>query len=218
MTKSIREKYPKTYGKYKDWEVQYIQDNWGYKSVHAIANYLQRSPSALIRYSENHKLGGAYISSDLLSVREVADIFNVNESTVRREWTNNFDFPLLKKKYYTRYVYRVNLDDLLKWCETHQDRFSTVNMELYALGQEPDWLTKKRKADYYAKPAKQLWSKESENQLLKYVMQGLSNEEISIKMNRTKASISRKKCRLIKDGRLKEMILIMQNNIQKVGC
>lgn len=218
MTKSREEKYPRNNDKYPDWEREYIIENWGIKSVTCIARNLQRSNYALIRFAENHNLGGAYSSSDLLTLQEVADILNVNVRTISRVWISKFDFPAMKKKFNARWVYRVDINKLLEWCKCNQDRFSTVDMELYALGQEPDWLTEKRRKDYNSIPVRQEWDAESENELLRYIVQGLSNKDIAVKMNRTNKSISRKKCRLIKAGRLKEMVINMQNNIQKVSC
>ena len=210
--------YERNNYKYQDWEIEYINDNWGIISITKISNYLKRSPYALIRYCENHQIGGAYTNSLYLTLNEVAKILNVDVTTIHKVWIPNFNFPVIKKKYNVRFVYRVDIDKLLNWCKYNQDRFSTINMEKYALGKEPDWLIEKRKRDFNSIPARQEWSEALENQLLQYVIKGLSNKEIAIKMNRTDKSISRKKCRLIKDGRLKEMINLIQNNMIKASC
>ena len=199
--------YERNNFKYLDWEIDYIQDNWGVISISKMSNYLKRSPYALIRYAENHSLGGAYTNTLYLKLSEVADIFGIDVSTINKVWIPSYGLPVVKKKYNVRFVYRITIDDLLKWCKKNQDKFSTVNMEQYALGKEPDWLIAKRKSDFYSTPKRQEWTKEAENQLLRYVIQGLSNKEISVRMNRSCASISRKKCRLIDSGRLKEMVL-----------
>lgn len=218
MVDKIREKYSKNFVRYTEEEASYIAENWGTKSLTALSKKLGRSPSALIRYAENHGLGGAYVvCNDLLSIQEAADVLGVNYTTIRRHWMKDLKFPARMRRYNERGVYRVNVDDLLKWCENHQDKFTTEHMELFALGKEPDWLTLKRKKDAKKSPVQKMWDLESEELLLKYIMRGYTNTQIADLMKRTKNSISRKKCRLIEAGRLKEYAT-RTDKIFKVSC
>ena len=218
MAKTIKEKYKNQYSRYTEKDRMFIEENWGVKSIGAISKQLHRSPSALIRYAENHKIGGSYVTNELLTLQDAADILGVNVSTIYKVWIENYNFPVISKRYNERLVKRVNIDKLRKWCEKNQDRFSAVNVERFALGEEPEWLVEKRKKDYYNSPLKQQWwDKESEAKLLRYAIQGLTNKEIGIKMNRSTSSVGNKRRRLVAAGKLKELSYEIQNNL-KVSC
>lgn len=195
-------KYPRAHKKYTDAEREFIANNYGDMKVSTIAEKLERSPGAITRYAENHGLGGVMRTGLFLSAPEVAAMFKVDYTTVTRYWIGRYGLKCTKKALKQRRTYKITLDDLVKWCKNNQDKYSTLHLEEFALGQEFDWLKIKRKCDAHSIPKRQEWTTSAELQLIKLVEQGIPNKDIAKIMNRTGISISRKKCRLIKDGRI----------------
>lgn len=195
-------KYANDGKRYSDEDREYIRRHWGEVSLKRMAHKLQRKPTALIRYAENHKLGGFTVVGATFSTADVANMFGVDPSTVVNYWIKKYGLKVSKEVKYNRNIIRIRINDLMFWCKYNQDKYSTLYLEEYALGKEPEWLKEKRKRDKCSIPKRQDWTTLLEKKLIEYVIQGMSNGEIAEKMNRTKISISRKKNRLIKEGRL----------------
>lgn len=195
--KKLQRKVKNANKHYTDDEHIFIQSNWGYMSVYAISKKLNRRPGAIVRYAENYGLGGCYAGGCYLSTYEVAEMFNVNASTVRNYWIKKYNLksnstPLLKRP-----IHRILLDDLIQWCKNNQNKWSSVNLELYALGEEPRWLKLKRKKDNASTIRKKKWTKKEDDYLLMMFYNNFTIKEIAAKLERTEPSVAQRKRRIL---------------------
>lgn len=184
---------------YTSKERNYIELNWGYKSVEEISRKLRRSKTAIIRYAENNKLKGCYKEGVFLSTSDISKLFKVDPSTVRKYWIEKYGLVSEKKPLISREIHRVSLENLKYWCFKNQDKWSATSLELYALGEEPEWLKKKRKEDRGKKVKRKAWTRYEDNILISLSQNGYKYKEIAIKLDRTLASVKQRRYKLQKE-------------------
>ena len=115
------------------------------------------------------------------------------------KWNKKYsDFPAESKKIYHGSCLLIKFDKILAWLEKHQDVFNAKDIEPFALGKEPDWLKKKRTADFNDTPKNsgKLWTEREEDYLLHLLRQGKSVKEISVIMGRSCLAIRHRKNKL----------------------
>lgn len=150
-------------------ELDYLAEMWGEKTVPEIARHLGRSIDAVKVKSTRLGYTGQKWYGEMMSARKVSELLGVDVHTVCDYWIPKCGLKgkpkrlgISKKK-----TTIIMFEDLLKWLENHQDLWDSRRLELYALGMEYDWLTKKRKDDA-ARPARkaQKWTAQEDANLI----------------------------------------------------
>lgn len=188
-------------------EKSYVEEYWGAKSVKAIAKKINRTESAVMNYAERNKLGSMYREVYLLPPL-LGEYFGVSESTIKT-WIKDFGLPSNTRPLKKHRAHRILPEKLLIWCRDNQSKWSSKNLPIYALGEEPAWLVEKRKKDLADNTYKaREWTTKEISQLLELVDSGMSNPQIAKIMNRSEYSIKRQRTKQLHKRRelLKEII------------
>lgn len=180
---------------------EYIEEKIGVISIYAIAKKLGRTPDGIESYCQKNGLGGFVYTGEYLTTGEVADIVGVDSTTVRN-WIISFGLKAKKKRLKNRPIYRIDMKDLVEFLEAHQNLFNGMNIDEFALGEEPMWLKEKRIKDNNAmfQKSHSKWTTKEEKHLIELFQQGLTVREISEKVNRSIISVRKKRVLFIKSG------------------
>jgi hypothetical protein len=86
---------------------------------------------------------------------------------------------------------------LLEWCKEHQDLWDSRKVELFALGEEPEWLKTKRKL-VTNKPKKtfQKWTRKEDNKAIDLFKFGYKYKDIAKELSRSTEAVERRLSRL----------------------
>lgn len=183
---------------------EFLENSWGFISKEKIAEKLGRtvraieSRASILGLGRYQEAGGLYINPN-----RIAEMLG-KKSCVVYNWIKSGKLKAKKRKSNVKTTYQVSMDDLKDFLEKNQELWDSRNLELYALGEEPEWLKEKRKRDIKEPvESRKRWTKAEDNLLIEYAKQGLSKEEIAKKLNRTIKSI---KCRMSKKRKKGEPI------------
>ena len=171
---------------------EFLEDKWGIWSVKRLAKHFNTTECAITNKAERLKLGGAY--SQYLSTTDIANMFGIARRTVLNYWILKYGLKASSNPLKTQKIYRVKHEDLIKFLKDNPDKYTTNNLELYALGEEYDWLIEKRKYDKenYVKTGE--WSMQEINNMNKwYEEEGIGLKEIAKRLNRTYLSVRRQR-------------------------
>jgi len=129
-------------------EKEYLEDNWGYVSIETIAKKLQRSVSAIQNKVYELNLG-SFSSNNYngMTIQEVTDIFLVSRQTIMTSWVA-LGLKISKQKIsnYASFSY-ITIKDLYDFLYLNQNIWDSRYLEKNILGEEPEWLVKKREYD-----------------------------------------------------------------------
>ena len=132
--------------KYTREEEMYIRTHYGDKSIIDIAAALGRSVSS-IRY-KRWKLGLPPVkdAGEYISRTEVQNILGVSSSTLQL-WEQKGMIRFIRDKKRFGNTVMISLPSLETFLKNNQDKWDSRRVEKYALGEEPPWLSRKRKDD-----------------------------------------------------------------------
>lgn len=178
-------------------EIDYLTEKWGTVKINSIATKLNRSEKAIILKAKKLKLGGCYQASGKLSANQVAKILNIDPHTITDYWISKCKLKATKKVLMQQECYFIDLETLMKWLKTNEDKWDSRRVEIYALGTEPKWLKEKRKKDQDM-PERRFhkWTKKEDDMLISYINVGKKHREIAEIINRSKDSVTRRVSRL----------------------
>lgn len=195
MDKKINERK-----KYTQEDDNYIEEKWGKISLKAIAKNLGRSETGIERRAMRLGLGGFVFNGEFLTTGQCAKIVGVDPKTIKN-WIKSFGLKANYRKINVKYIYRIEIDDFVKFLKNNQHLYNATNIEEYALGQEYEWLKEKRKLDATnTLKSNTSWTTKEEREAIKYFREGLSCSEIAKIMNRTPISLRKKRALFIKNG------------------
>jgi excisionase family DNA binding protein len=162
-------------------EKQILVEQYGSVNIITLMQKLNRSKHSIVIMASRMGLGNKR-DYEALRIKEIAEMFGVDKTTVRNTWIKNNGLKA-RRVMNELLVYP---DDLLKWMKNNQNCYSTKKLEQNILGKEDKWLKEKRKKDRNAKPRdKKKWSNEEKERLLIYYRRGLKYSEISERLNRS---------------------------------
>lgn len=199
-------------GSSKNWtndEVLYLQENWGIRSIPAIAKQLGRSVEAIKLKAQREGLGRHLHSSEDITLPQLLEALGLqnNYTTAKKRWMK-LGLPVKRRKVVKNSFLVINIDDFWKWAEKHKDEIDFSRFEENNLGKEPAWVKEKRKADYDGKYRFKHtpWTKEEDNRLIYMLQQYRYNMfKISEALRRTEGAIKRRICTLgLKERPIKE--------------
>lgn len=182
----------------KNWtkqEIDYLQENWGTKSIKSIANNLGRSANAVKLKAGKLGLIDSRFLFDGITVSQLALALNTSYSNLKY-WIADHDFPARKKLFAVKSkVLVVNYDDFWKWAESHKQLLNFARLDENLLGPEPAWVKEKRKADLSnkIKPHNEPWSKNDDARLIGLVQAyKYTYPEIAKILQRTETAVKRR--------------------------
>lgn len=180
-------------------EIEYLENNWGRKSMTEIANELNRSINGIKLKAERLGLGGILNADEYLSAKQIADILDKQANTIMR-WVKNKGLKgkiKIMANGKERGVWRIKLEDLMEWLKNNQEWFDARKIIPFNLGTEPDWLKQKRVSDRKNWRRKfEKWTKREENLLWSMYKSGEKLSKLAKKFDRSYCSIERKVSRL----------------------
>lgn len=183
-------------------EEAYLIENWGTISVGTIAKNLNRSENAVIVRKCRLGLGkflegGEYITWNQLQIALCGK--QTSSSYKMISWVRNRNFPIHTKRVNNNSFKIVYLDEWWIWAEKNQDLLDFSKFEENILGEEPQWVKRKRRHDveksykYIMTP----WTKVEDEKLIFFVKkQKYTYNDLSKMMRRTNGAIQRRLCDL----------------------
>lgn len=184
-----------------DWspeEEEQLRELWGLKTIPQISKIMERSHNAVLVKSKRLGLGAFKNSGEWLPALQIANILGIDVHTVTDYWIPKLSLPYKRiaprgKKYF-KYI---RLTDLMAWLESNLDKWDSRRVEPYALGNEPEWLQKKRKTDAASSPRGCFkWTQHEDARLVTLYRRGVKIKDIAEELGRSPAGVEHRAARL----------------------
>jgi len=183
-------------GRMPNWsasELDYLEEKWGLISIPTIANHLGKSLNAVKLKAGRSGLGRHIHSGEYITFNQLVVALGKSFSQIKARWIPR-GLPIKHKKSVTKSFKIIYIKDFWEWAEQHKDLLEFSTFEVNALGEEPEWVKEKRKADFYA--AKYIttpWTEDEDNRLI-YMLNAFryGYREISVDLKRTEGAIKRR--------------------------
>ncbi len=183
-------------------ETEYLEENWGTKSIPTIAKNLNRTIGAVRLRASRLGLGAVLMSGDYVTLNQLLIAVTGTESAYHykmKSWVQNRGLPVHMKKV-DRCSFRVvYLDEFWEWAYKNRSFIDFSKMEPLALGAEPDWVEEQRKKDYeaFSLQRKDPWTPAEDRRLLDLLkQQKYGYAELSKILRRSAGAIQRRCCGL----------------------
>jgi hypothetical protein len=188
-------------GQNRNWsseEVAYLEEKWGVLNRQTIAEKLNRPESGVQQKAQRLGLGDALTHIDGITVSQLSQVIHTHYGLLKN-WIKKYDFPAKRKRLTAhKNVLYVRYDDFWKWAEQNKQMIDFSRFDRLALSPEPEWVEKKRAADfkkkqYLPKPHNAAWS-DNDIAKLKWLVQKptMTYPELSKELRRTHGAIKRK--------------------------
>jgi hypothetical protein len=185
-------------GKMPNWtneELDYLQDKWGAISIKSIALNLGKSVTAVRSKAQRIGLTDARKNFDGITVNQLAKAIG-REYVVVKNWIVRYGLPVRKKLFCQESrVLVIEYEAFWKWAEEHKELFNFTKMEWGILGEEPEWVKIKRKADQLRSQKTQQsvhWTPTEDQRLSQLLQMDITYPELANLLNRSEASIKRR--------------------------
>ena len=189
--------------KWSEEDKNYLYDVWGEIGIHKIAKFLKRSKNSIISFAEKNGLGGFLYTGAYLTTGQAASIAGVDYTTII-SWIKSDKLKAKFRKINIKRVYLIDIQDFKDFLKGNLDKWTTLRADLSVFNSDEEWLINKIDADkkYKYKKVNTSWTMKQEETLISLVNKGYSNTAIADILERTPASIERRKSNLSKQGRL----------------
>ncbi|WP_300924862.1 hypothetical protein [uncultured Clostridium sp.] len=179
-------------------ELEYLENNWGNKSIPNIASKLNRTIGAVGAKAKRLGLEKYLNCGNYITFNRLIEELGYHSYNWTLKKFIKYGCPIkLKRKLNHNYKIIV-IDEFWKWAEKNKSIIKFDKLEENSLGKEPKWVKEKRILDKKSLKIKNRpWSKEEENLLIakvksyKYTFSDLAKE-----FNRTEPAIRKKLNRL----------------------
>lgn len=175
-------------------EKEYLREKYGEMPVPNIARNLKRSIDAVSQKAKHEGLGKQSEAGILITANQTAKLIGIDLHVIIDYWIPKYGLKFkqtnLKRNGKTKII---KMDDLIKWLENNQDIWDSRKLELYALGQEYDWLILKRKKDML-KPQREklLWTPTEDATAISMYKRGITNKQIGFALNRSEMGVKKR--------------------------
>ncbi len=178
-------------------ELEFLDENWGIRSLPYLANKLERSQEAVSLKA--YRLG--YIrmldSGDYITFRKLLSALGYDSSNTyaQESWISNRGCPVRYKKVKASRFRIIYISDFWQWAEQNQYFLDFSNFEENVLGSEPEWAKRKRKNDIFVKTLviNTPWTKAEDEKLLRMVrQQKYDYPAIAMELRRTEGAIEKR--------------------------
>lgn len=184
-------------------EIEYLEDNWGFVTLETLVRNLQRTESGIFGQVRRLGLGKSQYAGGLFyTPNQLADILRKCHKEIY-QLCEIGEIKVRKKRLIKERAYQISLDSILEFLRDNPDKWDSRNVEEYAFGIEPDWMKEKRKKDLEIPKHHRRWTREEENQLIRYANLGYEMKYIADIFGRTIHAIYRRTQELREQGRLK---------------
>lgn len=182
-------------------EIELLQDLWELNTISHLCKLLKRTQSSIEHKAHRLKLGSR--NAMYFTINQLFELTGFDTKTIAN-WVHNYGLKCKKKKCKVHYRYYIDIEIFIKWLEDNQDKWSSKNLPILALGVEPLWLQTKRERDKKPLLAKKgtSWSKKEIEILIKLKKQKEPNHKIAQVLNRSEGSVSKYIYKLRKQGKL----------------
>ena len=188
-------------GQGKRWsesDIEKPQEMWGEKTIPQIARSLRRTNNAVKIKAGRLGLEGQTNYGSLMSARQVSLLLGVDNHTITDYWIPKCGLKGKKRKVLDKGTKTlICFDDLIIWLENNQDKWDSRKIELYALGQEYDWLQQKRQSDKVL-PTRRFykWTPYEDSRLISMFRKGMKIKDIAAELGRSYSAAEHRLSRL----------------------
>jgi hypothetical protein len=176
-------------------EDEILKQMIGQYALERIAKKLNRTTNAV--YTRLQVKRNAHLKSHtgLYTINDIAKATSIDWKSIKKH-IDKGDLKTTRKKLHKKLFYMIAGKDFWKWAENNEKLLNFKNIKKNAIIPEPEWAEEKRKEE--TKPIKKQkpWTKEEEQQLIRFVKAGFNYQEISEKLNRNYGGITHKISRL----------------------
>lgn len=184
-------------GSERNWtkeEEQYLEEHWGEVSIEGIAKHLGREPGGVINKKSRMGLGAFLMNGDYIVKNQLLKTLRGTSSGSYYNKNHVFStIPYKKKRVLNNFFSVIRLDDFWRWAEENKRAIDFSKLEEGALGQEPEWVKRKRKIDFECRVNTNPWTQAEDQKLLR--MAGkfqYTYTEIAAELNRTENAVKRR--------------------------
>lgn len=188
-------------------ENQYIEDNWGVKSIVTIAKNLNRTTSSIINKRTRLGLGAFLENGEYITINQLFKAINRGGISYTIEHWIKKGFPVRTKRVLNNSFRVVYINDFWKWAKKYRMHIDFAKFEKNVIGSEPDWVEEQRKADIkFARYKTTPWTLNEDMQLINLLrLYKYTYKELSLTLLRTEGGIKRRMIVLgIKERPLRE--------------
>lgn len=187
-------------GSNKNWapeEIEYLEYNWGEKSIKAIAANLGRTEMAVLLKASRLGLGAYLENGEYITWNQLVLALGITGGAgyMNISWIRNREFPIKYKTVVKNKFKIVYLNDFWKWADKNRSMIDWSKVEPNILGAEPSWVKEQRKADFIknSKVKTTPWTKEDDEKLKDLLKKfKYSYLELSKMLHRSDGAIQRR--------------------------
>lgn len=172
-------------------EVEYLENNWGMKSIKTMSKTLNRTEKAILQKRNRLKLGAFLNNGDYITFNQLLKTVGYKSNdTTRNAWTKR-GLPLSNKKVNNNSFKVIQIDKFWKWAEENQTFLDFSRFIRFSLGKEPSWVEPKRQRDIINNiNKKKRWTRDEDEKLIFLVKEYKYNcTEIAERLQRSENSI-----------------------------
>lgn len=177
-------------------EVEYLEENWGIKSIPNIAKNINRTVAAVKAKAIKLELGEYNNSGIYITFNQLLKALGYNSYTHILERYSKHGCPIKTKKKLNHAYKVINIDEFWDWAEKNKEVVRFNKLEENALGKEPKWVKEKRildKKNLKIINNNRIWTKEEDNLLISKVKSyRYTWSDLAKEFNRTEPAIKKR--------------------------
>lgn len=183
-------------------EVEMLEMLWPKHNTEEICKRLNRSLNSVVRKANLIGLGRKTESSDYVSVLSILTAIYGPTARGRVQRFIDNGLPARKSKLRkNKGTWIIKMSKFWKWAKENQDKLNFSHFERYALGQEPDWVDIKRKADFAAEQKRPKEWTLAEDTALKALV-NLPRKEVARRLGRSTKAVTNRYWKLRRSEQL----------------
>lgn len=131
-------------------EVDYLEDSWGVVTLETIARNLGRTKNAIKLKAYRMGLGDPLLHFDGISINQLSKVIKIQYG-ILMNWIKRYDFPAEQKRFVNNHYWVITYEDFWNWAKENKNMIDFTRFDRFALGIEPDWVSKQRRIDFIRK-------------------------------------------------------------------
>ncbi|KIN81885.1 hypothetical protein [Clostridium botulinum] len=177
-------------------ELTYLEEQWGAKSVKAIAKKLKRSEWAVRMKAYKMGLGDPKLSIDGITINQLSKAIGVHYQSIMRNWVEQYGFPIKNKVLINENIAYATQNDFWEWTKNNKNLIDFSRIEENILGKEPQWAKEKRRIDILANNKsrnKRPWADSEIEKLISLLKTyNFTYADIAERLGRSQSAVKRK--------------------------
>lgn len=177
------------WARWTDGEIELLEALWGKHNTDEICRRLNRSRYGVLCKAQSLGLGTKTQASDYVTVLKILTTIYGDSARGRVKRFIDNGLPARKSKLRkNKGAWIIKLKNFWKWAEANQNRLNFAHFEKYALGEEPNWVDAKRKADFIAEQKRPKEWTLAEDTMLKSLVD-LPRVEVARRLGRSTSAV-----------------------------